>query len=849
MLLNKKQQQVIEELDRNILLLASAGTGKTNTLSERVKNIIESKRANPEEILCITFTNKACKEMKERMVSVIGKDANKVVVETFHSFCFNIIREEAKKSTDIPYNFGIADEEDVMEIIKDSFSTDYSPRDILSIISVIREYRMEKEIFSGNKEADYTEAVKRFLDDRTKIDAFLNRHRGDKVIFGDTICYLGVDLILQYKNQLRRYNKLDFTDAMEVAYDIFLNSEDASDRIAKKFKYICIDEVQDTSLLEYTIISKIFKYSNILLCGDKMQTIYGWRGSNPNEVFERFRHDCNPIEIVFDCNYRATKRLTECSTRYLEKAFPEEMSSLYKDGISTNSHEEGDMIKFFKANNIREEAKFIYDSILKMSEEERRSTCILTRDNAYNVELSNALRTMGYGGLDFALIDDCKFFRKPEIKDIIAFLKLAVNKNDGDSFKRILNRLRYGIGEATISLLESAECKSCGISITDFLDKEAIANNDKFAGLVEALNSNNVVVFDVESTGTDTTRDEIIQIAAIKIDKEGKELDRFMKFLKTDRPVGTSELVHGFSDEFLKENGEDKDQTLLDFLDFIKDTVIVGHNVIYDMSILSSELSRRKLPKPTNKTYFDTLDLYRRFYPSLENHKLEFLSNRFDTLHKPNHNALYDILATGELLVYVVNNNVIPTALNRVDVMSRVSKKFENISRDLNKFFDLAEGRRPKDIISLAVKGFRLNQLVGESIKLYNMREFYHIADVYDDASLSPRDSLIDFVNITALSNGEMEKLLLSKGRIPILTVHQVKGLEFNNVFAAGLQDGVFPSYFALKSGNIVEEKRLMYVLLTRAKKKMYMSYTENRFNRRYEKSSLFEYIDSSFIY
>lgn len=849
-MLNEKQQKVVDELEKNILLLASAGTGKTKTLSERVAKIISLEKAKPEEILCITFTNKACKEMKERLTSIVGMGANKICIKTFHSFCFDIIRREAKKSTDMPYDFGIIDEEDVMAIIKENFSSDFSPYDILNIIDAIRMCRMNNEIFTGNKKADYTKALEIFLNDENKLYPFLDRHRGDRVIFEDAIRKHGVDLILKYREELRRYNKLDFSDAMEVVYDIFINNPEVPDLLAKQFKFICVDEVQDTSILEYSIISKIFKYSNVLLCGDQMQTIYGWRGSNPNIIFSEFKKEYNPIQIVLDCNYRATKMLTENSCSYLEKAFPEDMASLYEDGIRTNSEVEGEKIQVYAAPNIKAEAKRIYDSILQLSEEERKSTCILTRNNGYNVELSNELRNMGYGGLDFALIDDCRFFRKPEIKDIIAFLKLAVNRNDGDSFKRILSRVRYGIGDATISLIESSEFKEYGVSITDFIDKDAILNNDKFALLVDSLNNNNVVVFDVESTGTDTTRDEIIQIAAIKIDNEGKELSRFMRFLKTDKPVGTSELVHGFSDEFLNENGEDKDLVLTEFLDFIKDTVIVGHNVLYDMSILSSELERRKLPKPTNKTFFDTLDLYRRFYPEVENHKLETLSNLFDTEHKPNHNALFDILATGELLVHVVKNKVIPTTLGRIGVMSKVSKKFEKVSNDMNTFFDSIEGKRPKDIIAMAVNGFNLKDayINGSPIKIYNMREFYYIAGIYDDLTLSDRDSLIDFVNITSLSNGDMERLLLSKGRIPILTCHQVKGLEFDYVFAAGIQEGIFPSYQAIKSNSLDEEKRLFYVLITRAKKRLHISYSKIKGNRRYDESSLMEYLDNKYL-
>lgn len=847
-MLNKEQERVINELEKHILLLASAGTGKTNTLALRVGNILEKEMCKSDEILCITFTNKACKEMQERISEKVGDLAKGVVIKTFHGLCYDIIKRESKRYTDITFDFGIVDEEDTISIIENSFSSDFKPNELYNIISSIREYRLEKNIFTGNYIKDYESCVEKLMEDGNKLYPILEKHRGDKLVFEDTIREKGAEITIKYIQELRKYNKLDFFDLMEVAYDILRDNE-LVDRLASQFKYICVDEVQDTSILEYNIISKLFKYSKVLLSGDKMQTIYGWRGSNPIAIFEKFKEDYNPLEVVFNCNYRASKVLTDCSASFLNKAFPSEMESLYKDGISSFSEEEGEKVSFFEASNVKEEAKYIYDNILNLSEEDRKSVCILTRNNDYNVELSNELRNMGYGGLDFALIDDCKFFRKPEIKDIIAFLRLSANKYDGDAFKRILNRLSYGIGEGTISLIESAEYREYGISITDFIDERAVKDNDKYALLVDSLENNNVVVFDVESTGTDTTRDEIIQIAAIKIDKNGKEIDRFMKFLKTDKPVGDSEKVHHFSDEFLAENGEDKEKTLLEFLEFIRGTVIVGHNVQYDINILTSELSRRGLPKPTFEEFYDTLDLFRRFYPNLDNHKLEYLSAYVDTEHKPNHNALFDILATGEILVYVVNNNVIPTKMGRVNLMSKMSVKFARIAEDLNKFFKSTEDKRPKDIIATAVNGFKLkNAFAGEGVKIWNMREFYHVAALHDDESLSARDSLLDFVTITSLSNGEMEKLFLSKGRIPILTVHQVKGLEFNHVFVAGLQDGIFPSFYALKSGNIEEEKRLMYVVLTRPKVKLHLSYSKIRKGRQQKPSILLSLIDNKYI-
>ncbi|MBM6861840.1 ATP-dependent DNA helicase, partial [Clostridium saudiense] len=187
------------------------------------------------------------------------------------------------------------------------------------------------------------------------------------------------------------------------------------------------------------------------------------------------------------------------------------------------------------------------------------------------------------------------FFRRQEIKDIIAFLKLIGNPYDSLSLKRIISRLPSGIGDKTIEEIEGIKYKSVGIRISDFIDPNVVTYGEKFSLLVSELEKDNIIVFDVESTGTDVTEDEIIQIAAIKLNSKGSVIGKFERFIKNNKSVGTSQYVHGFTDSFLQENGEDKRKVLLEFCDFIKNSIIVGHNVQFDINILTSELKRLKM--------------------------------------------------------------------------------------------------------------------------------------------------------------------------------------------------------------------------------------------------------------
>lgn len=848
--LNDKQQLVINELNRNILLLASAGTGKTDTLARRIANIINNKKAKPEEILCITFTNKAAREMENRVQEIIGPDSNKITIKTFHSFCFDIVKKEAKRNTDIFTDFIIFDEDDCQEILKNVLQKRFSIPPIQRFINLIKEVSIKKEI-------GYSEAVElAFNELENDINYICTENK--KVDF-DLKAYLknnGVNLVNIYNNMLLVNHGLDFNDLIIRAKDILLN-EKVVNYLRSKYKYINVDEVQDTSKTEYSIIEKVFYNNNILVCGDIFQTIYGWRGSNPGEILLDFSKKYSPVEVVFNKNYRATKTLTDASLKYLLTAFDTDASDVYKEGISCEAKDIGEKIIVKEADTIYEEAMFIYSEINKIKDKNDISkTCVLTRDNGYNISLSKELSYIQKNGqgFEFVLVDQYKFFRRMEVKDVIAFLKLIANKHDSTSLKRILKRFPFGIGEKTINEIESDIYKSLGIVLADFID-EKTGNGEYFSMLLQELNNDNIVVFDVESTGVDVTKDEIIQIAAIKINSKGETIETFERFISPVKSVKDSYHVHGFSDEYLRENGEDKIKVLNEFLDFSNSAVIVGHNVQFDINILSSELLRSSLKGTNFKGFYDTLDIYRRFHTGVENHKLETLSRVFNTKNKPSHNAMDDILATAELLVKAVQEDIIPTSFERIGYIGRHIGAFSSIKNLLNDLFEFAEGNRPYDIVGFIVKTLNLSSIYkGENgdDKIDRLRDFYVLLKDLDDNSKSSRDAVLDVLKTTSLSNGELENIIIKRSgkiRIPIITVHQAKGLEYENVFIAGLHEGRFPSFRAIKSKDLDEEKRTFYVGITRAKKRLYLSYNrDGGYGRRNTKSRFIDFIPSSHI-
>lgn len=862
MRLNDLQLSVAEDLDNNILLTASAGTGKTNTLAHRISNIIRRERAKPSEILCLTFTNKACMEMEERIVKIAGDAALDVVVRTFHSFCYDVIRAEARNETDISWDFQVFDETDSqlfwnMAMARFNAAQMETPgfrilrweeRICQNLIEYAKMKRAEKNVFSGDDYADY----KRVIDEAYESDVNELLKKCDGIaghreqVMEDFWRY-GAKILNIYDNLLKENHGLDFSDLVTMAHKLFAH-EHIRERWSQYFKYICIDEVQDTSKLEYSIMQRIFGDSCILLSGDFFQTIYQWRGSDPLHIMDMFRTKYKPKEVAFFENYRATKLLVNASFGILRNMFSSRVDGFYPEGIRAVSKENGAMINVYPAFDAWAEAQWLYSDLLDRLKKEGagfiHKVCILNRTNGQNMELAKKFAQIGqrHGNvLPFMLVDEFKFFRRQEIKDGMAFLRLVINSHDIGSMKRIVRRFVKGVGKSSLDALESSSYRQSGIRITDFIDPVTQMYGDPYFLLVDQLQAGNVVVFDVESTGLDTANDEIIQLAAIKIDISGKVQGKFVKYLRASKSVGASEKVHHISDERLRREGEEPRKVLAEFVEFAKECVIVGHNVSYDMAILTSQLRRLKLPVFSPLAVYDTLDIFRRFYPDLINHKLEYLGEYCKVKHKSTHDAFDDISATAEILIYAVENNIRSTAEIRRNNIGRLLVRFKELAELMTKWRQEMEDNVPfKDLLThilmeSGVVAYYKSDVVeneeGESrdnaTRILNLRQLYRHARQFEGKYSNTREATEEFLKLASLSNTEIQFMLRENPKIPILTVHQVKGMEFDYVYIAQCQEGVFPNPRAVAQGGLAEEGRLFYVSVTRAKKELTISYAK----------------------
>lgn len=845
--LNQEQQQVVTDLTSHILLSAPAGTGKTTVLARRVAAIIDAKRAEPQEILCLTFTNRACKELKKRiMATVEDENSRDVMVKTIHSFCYSLIKEECKNGTDISPQCIVYDADDGMALIeailrKQSYYrklTDRELRKFQSFIETLKKYPILHHMTRTN--GDYRPCFDALLADDTFLPTVCAYYDHRDLDMEQWLATNGLALFDAYQQHLRDNNALDFADLIMTAYTL-LSDDAICSRWRNRFRYISIDEMQDTSEIEYMVLSRLFPGRTLLLCGDYFQTIYEWRGSHPDLILRKFTTDYKPRHLQFTVNYRSTQTLLHASSMCLQRLFGAAVHLVYPSPHVAASPVKGDPIVVTQTDTVTAEGRWIFHQISQLPREEQLKSCIMVRTNQLTNRIWAGVSAHNNNvpperQLPFARLNQFQLFKRQECKDVIAFLRVCLNKHDSLSLSRIVKRFAHRIGKRTIETIESESYRAAGISLCDFVDAATARYGEPFGLLLEELNCEHVIVFDVESTGTDTTRDEIIQIAAIKLDRQGFERERFMTYLRPTKPVGDSYHVHHISDEFLAKKGLPPQEGLRQFLDFAGDALIVGHNVSYDLHILASELRRLGMDCPDEPPYYDTLDIFRRFYPTLRNHKLSFLSDHFAIDHKPTHDAFDDILATACLLRYSLAHDIIPNQSSRRAYMAMYLPLFAPIGSVLQSLRERTYTSRPHTMIGYIMNdgGVKAYYELPEDPKLLdngrinrldNVRKLYRIAQQLDDPCQHPRDAISSFLQLTALSNSELDSMLDKKPQIPIITIHQAKGLEFDYVFLACLQNGTFPLSTAqdsLQQEN--EEKRLFYVAMTRAKKKLFLS-------------------------
>ena len=420
--LNKEQQQAVQHTEGPLLILAGAGSGKTKVLTVRIAHLL-AQGVNPYEILAITFTNKAAKEMKSRVEGLVGDVANRIWLSTFHSFCAKFLRFELDNFLGYNSNFTIYDTSDSQAVIKaalKALNLDDKYYPVGAMIAAISDAK-NKLLFAS----DFRKQARDFYQQKV------------------------ADVYEYYERELRKNNALDFDDLLLVAVKLLQSNAAVLDKYSKRFRYVMIDEYQDTNHAQYLLAKLLASHwKNIAVVGDADQSIYAWRGADIQNIldFEKDYPNCTSIKL--EQNYRSTKIILDAANAVIENNEGRPKKNLWTDKT------EGAKIQHFTAQSEHEEAAFIGDTIAKKHDIHGvpyGDMAILYRTNAQSRVLEEALIKRA---LPYTMVGGTKFYDRKEIKDVLAYLRVLYNPFDDLSLLRIINVPKRSIGATTVSKLQ-----------------------------------------------------------------------------------------------------------------------------------------------------------------------------------------------------------------------------------------------------------------------------------------------------------------------------------------------------------------------------------------------------------
>ena len=420
--LNPEQREAVLHRDGPLLILAGAGSGKTRVITYRVAYLIGDGHAKPDEVLAVTFTNKAAGEMRERVEGLIGDDARGVWLSTFHALCARLLRREAPK-IGLSRDFVIYDSSDQVAVVK----------------------QIEKELGIDDKFVPPRQALSRISHARNRMEG-PDSLRGSYNIRDEQIARI----FERYVTALRDANALDFDDLLLKTVELFETSEQVRGFYSRKFRYVMIDEYQDTNRPQYLLIRRLAEaYRNLAVVGDPDQSIYRWRGADLRNILD-FEHDFPEAQIVrLEQNYRSTQVILDAASAVIRQNRNRKDKRLWTDRAG------GTRITAYRGNDELEEADFIVRTIKQARTEDVDATsAVLYRINAQSRAIEDSLMRES---IPYKIIGGVRFYERKEIKDSLAFLKLIINPHDDVSLRRVINVPARGVGKGVMDGLQAID--------------------------------------------------------------------------------------------------------------------------------------------------------------------------------------------------------------------------------------------------------------------------------------------------------------------------------------------------------------------------------------------------------
>ena len=421
--LNKMQKEAVLHTEGPLLILAGAGSGKTRVLTHRIAHLVENKRVAPWSILAITFTNKAAAEMRERVGSLIGEEtASQMWVSTFHSMCVRILRRHSERLGYGKY-FTIYDTSDQKALLKD----------------IIKNQNVNEKNFPVGTVLGAISNKKNELVTPSMAKEQAGGEYRDKII---------AEIYGAYQKKLKENNAMDFDDLLMNTYELFKFNEDVLEEYQHKFRYILVDEYQDTNGVQYQLVQLLAKsHQNLCVVGDDDQSIYGWRGADIRNILD-FEKDFKKATVIkLEQNYRSTKNILDAANSVVAHNKGRKPKSLWTDS------EAGETISILDTDNEYREAEMIAAQIVRAVEKGERDYkdfAVLYRTNSQSRVVEEKFIT---SSIPYRLLGGTRFYERKEIKDLISYLKVISNPKDDVALKRIINVPKRGIGAASINAI------------------------------------------------------------------------------------------------------------------------------------------------------------------------------------------------------------------------------------------------------------------------------------------------------------------------------------------------------------------------------------------------------------
>ena len=859
--LDKYQVPVVEASQGYHLVLASPGCGKTHILAERIRYARE-RGVKYEDMLCLTFTNRAAREMTNRIQKVVGGDFSELMVGNVHRFCSKFLFEQGR----IPADSAIIDDEEAVSIIADyrnedeeGVTRDFNRYKGYQTIIFFQHfiYQMEHQhpwkyyLHPESFTDDDREAVKHICasqkieyDEQAVVNIY--HHAQEYMdeanapgLDGKTADRIRVLLWkMYYAGCYARYKEenhlFDFEDLLLYTYDIY-----RSDPTCKRYPWIQVDEVQDLNGMQLAIIDLLTAEDNpmVMYLGDEQQAIFSFMGAKV-ETLTLLKMRCKGNVHHLQRNHRSPKYLLDVFNDYAEKQLKIDRELLPLSDNDTKATS-GDL-RIIHSSTIEAEHKDITTEALSLYEQNKEErTAVIVSANSDADRISEA---MTEAGLTHFKVSGRDLFDTPDVKLLLAHLSVLSNEHNSIAWTRIMKGVRAFPSHA-LARRFNWKLKQLALSPSDFLLYPESCYTAEF---LRAYNEEEIVVFDTETTGLNVFQDDIIEIAAIRIrggEVVGEPLDLY---IETDKPIlpmlGDKENpMYAIYHEKMS-TGEllSPSDALRRFLAYVGTSPILGHNANYDYNIVDNNLQRycNDTMQAHDIRCFDSLKLIRLLAPSLHSYKLESLLETFQLAGVNSHQAIDDVKATVSLVRLCAEKAREKQAQQAAFIRHPKVKPFANVLRSnygeryreaVNRLYQLSADHEPALVneLSAAYNAFHSDGLINDIPRLDYILRYLRIDMLTDETvanALAPQLSQY-VMDINTLKEADFCNSKSILERIYVTTVHKAKGLEFDNVIIFDAADGRYPNAYNKTKQQDEEDARKFYVAMSRAKRRLFIAY------------------------